>query len=123
MFLHNSIFKPPYVIKRHSMTSLMMSLKFINISNTTYCFATAQKEFLLHKVYALLSYAKFGTFFLRHPVCQRHPLLYWLQSIRLRLTLGQKVEGRNYGCSRLLKYESSIRIMFQLVGPTHEVAL
>jgi len=27
--LHNSIFNSPYVIKRHSMTSLMMSLKFI----------------------------------------------------------------------------------------------
>jgi len=49
------------------MTSLMMSLKCINISKRTYCFATAQNEIFLHIVYALLSYAKFGT-------CLRHPL-------------------------------------------------
>jgi len=29
-FLHRSIFKLPYVIKLHSVTSLMMSLTFIN---------------------------------------------------------------------------------------------
>jgi len=29
-FLHNSIFKSPYVIKWHSVTSLIMSLKFTN---------------------------------------------------------------------------------------------
>jgi len=63
MYSHNSIVKLLYVIKWHSMTSLMMSLKFINISNRTFCFATAQKEISLHKVYVLLSYAKFGTFF------------------------------------------------------------
>jgi len=30
MFLYNSIYQPPYVIKRHSLTSLIMSPKFIN---------------------------------------------------------------------------------------------
>jgi len=29
-YLHNSIFNPTYIIKRHSVASLMMLLKFIS---------------------------------------------------------------------------------------------
>ena len=38
--LYNSIFKSPYVIKRHSVTLLMTSLEFIKKSNRTLYKAT-----------------------------------------------------------------------------------
>ena len=63
-YLHNPIFNLFYVIMRHSVTSLMTSLKFI--SNSTYWITDlqmCQRKFRPMKYTCHYSYANFGTFF------------------------------------------------------------
>jgi len=60
-YLHNSIFKSNFVIKRHSVTPLMMLLKFIGKKQDILIYKCA-KGIFLHNVCATLYYAKFGTF-------------------------------------------------------------
>ena len=60
-YLHNSIFKSNFVIKRHSVTSLMMLLKFISKKQDILIYKCA-KGIFLHNVCATFYFAKFGTF-------------------------------------------------------------